>query len=207
MPSLPAEDSSSINKSQGAGNDGDVDFDGALVIPDMDFAGFGGEYLDWDESGIVFTDFLDYQTNDPYLSPVPSSLVSQATSSMDQAVRVQQGFSSPTFSIPRAPNNAVRKLIQRPKMQTGAQRVASLILHTLKSYPLMMLRHNTLPPFIHPSLISPHVESIHMEPLTNCISLIHMIGSGVQGSRRLFWKNVRLECERLSEEVRCIEKV
>ena len=66
----------------------------------------------------------------------------------------------------------------------------------------MMLRHNTLPPFIHSSLLSRDVENNDMEPLNNCISLMHMISSGVQGSRKLFWKNVRLECEHLYEEVR-----
>jgi len=94
-----------------------------------------------------------------------------------------------------------RKLILRPKMKNGgAQRIGNLILHTMKSYPTMMLRHNTLPPFIHPCLISSDVEDNDMEPLTNCISLMHMITSGVQGSRKLFWKNVRMECERLREE-------
>lgn len=65
----------------------------------------------------------------------------------------------------------------------------------------MMLRHGTLPPFIHPRLISSHAENTRMEPLTNCVSLMHMIGSRIQGSRKLFWKNVRLECERLCAEV------
>ena len=32
-----------------------------------------------------------------------------------------------------------------------------------------------------------------MEPLNNCISLVHMISGGVRGSRKLFWKVVRLE--------------
>lgn len=40
-----------------------------------------------------------------------------------------------------------------------------------------------------------------MESLINCISLVHMINSGVQGNRKLFWKNVRLECERMYAEV------
>ncbi|KAI5360705.1 hypothetical protein Slin15195_G086210 [Septoria linicola] len=35
-----------------------------------------------------------------------------------------------------------------------------------------------------------------MEPLANCISLVHMIGSP-KGSRKLLWRNVRLECERM----------
>ena len=84
----------------------------------------------------------------------------------------------------------------------GAQSIATLILHTLKSYPMMMLRHNTLPPFIHPRLISSDFEDNDVEPLTNCINLVHMITSGVQGCRKLFWKIVRMECERLREEVR-----
>lgn len=77
-------------------------------------------------------------------------------------------------------------------MQAGTQRTANLILHNLKSYPLMIRRHNTLPPFIHKSSVSSNVEDVHMEPLNNCLSLVHMIGGGVQGSRKLFWKNVRL---------------
>lgn len=65
----------------------------------------------------------------------------------------------------------------------------------------MMLRHNTLPPFIHPSVVSSDLDNPNLEPLTNCIALVHMIGSGIQASRKLFWENVRMECERLCEEV------
>ena len=39
-----------------------------------------------------------------------------------------------------------------------------------------------------------------MEPLTNCMSLVHMLSSRIHGSRKLFWKNVRMECERLHAE-------
>lgn len=67
----------------------------------------------------------------------------------------------------------------------------------------MMMHHNTLPPFIHPRTISPNFDQGNTEPLINCISLVHMIGSKVRGSRKLFWKNVRLECERLLEDVNC----
>ncbi|KAG2170740.1 hypothetical protein VTO58DRAFT_110979 [Aureobasidium pullulans] len=38
-----------------------------------------------------------------------------------------------------------------------------------------------------------------MEPLANCLSLLHMIGGNIRGSRKLFWKNVSMECERLRE--------
>lgn len=179
--------------------------DSALVISDPEFANLGEEYLDWNDPDIDFADFLNAQTNDEIVqhpSSESSSLNRRSTSSTDQIVQIQQAISSSNASMPTPPSNTVRSLTQRPKIKTGAQKIANLMLHTLKSYPLMMLRYNTLPPFVHPSLMSSDVENSHMEPLTNCISLVHMISSPVHGSRKLFWKNVRLECERLREEVR-----
>lgn len=117
-------------------------------------------------------------------------------------LQINQYFHSPPSSIPRPPSSSVRKLVQRPRLNPGSQRTTKLILHTLKSYPLMMLRHNTLPPFIHPNLV--YTDNTQMEALTNCISLVHMISSGIQGSRKLFWNNVRWECERFTGEVFCI---
>ena len=65
----------------------------------------------------------------------------------------------------------------------------------------MLLRHNTLPPFIHPQFTGQNVENDQMESLENCISLVRMIGNGSRSSRKLFWKNVRMECERLYRDV------
>ncbi|KAK8009352.1 hypothetical protein PG991_011903 [Apiospora marii] len=101
------------------------------------------------------------------------------------------------FTIPRSPSSSSRSLIRRPKLKTGAQRVASLVCHTLKSYPLMMMRDKTLPPFIHPLMLLSESGAQDMEPLHNCISLMNMLQAGLQGSRKLFWRNVRQECERL----------
>jgi hypothetical protein len=44
-------------------------------------------------------------------------------------------------------------------------------------------------------------DSDDLEPLHNCISLLHMLRGRVAGSRKLFWRNVRMECERFLEEV------
>ncbi|KAF1936077.1 hypothetical protein EJ02DRAFT_459842 [Clathrospora elynae] len=109
------------------------------------------------------------------------------------------------FSISPAPNPNVRSMMQRPKMHPGAERAASLIFYTLKSYPLM-LRQNTLPPFIHPSYVSFTDEGTTTEPLENCITLMHMMASGVQGSRKLFWRNVRQECERICDQNQTLSK-
>ena len=203
-PSLVA-DFPIVDNRQQKSNDGSTNMDSALVTPDLEFADLGREYLDWMNPDIEFADFLGPQAIDEIVqhpSVGSPSLVRQSTPWTDQTVHTHQAMSSSDISIPRPPTNNHRSLIRRPKMQTGAQRIANLILHNLKSYPLMMLHHNNLPPFIHPFLISSKIENNAMEPLTNCISLVHMISSGTQGSRKLFWKNVRLECERLFEEVR-----
>jgi hypothetical protein len=198
-------DSPSFESRQGVSSNADINLASALGISDPDFANTGGEYLDWDVQDIDFADFLNPQMNDETVQ-TPSSrlsvLVRPSTASTDRTFQVHQTSYFSNISMPTLPSSTgLRSLILRPKLKTGAQRIANLILSTLKSYPLMMLRHNTLPPFIHPRLISSNVENNHMEPLTNCISLMHMISSGVQGSRKLFWKNVRMECERLHEEV------
>ncbi|KAK3686592.1 hypothetical protein LTR37_019653 [Vermiconidia calcicola] len=90
-------------------------------------------------------------------------------------------------------------------MTAGAHRVAHLTYGMLKSYP-MMLHHNDLPPFIHPSLVSSDPENHDMEPLTNCMSLMLMISGGVRVNRRLFWRNVRQDCERLCAEQLNLDK-
>lgn len=198
-------DSLIVENHQAASNDGDITLDRAHIIPDPEFANLGPECLDWDDPDIGFANFLNPQAYDEtvqYPSSGPSSLVRHSIPSTDQIVQVQQAISSPNVSIPTISTYTRRALIQRPKRMAMQQSIANLIFCTLKSYPLMMQRHNTLPPFIHPRLMSSDVENNHMEPMTNCINLVHMISRGVQGSRKLFWKNVRLECERLCAEVR-----
>jgi hypothetical protein len=182
----------------------DVILDSALVISDPEFANPGMGDLDWDDLDISFADFLNPQTNDKtvqYPSSGSSSSFQHSAHAANQTIQVQPAISFPPVSIPAQPTHTPRLLIQRPKMKTGVHRIANLIQHTMKSYLLVMLRHNTLPPFIHPHLISSDVENNHMWPLLNCISLVHMISHEVQGSRHVFWVNVRLECERLCAEV------
>lgn len=188
-------DSSSLNS-------GNISLDDALFMPQLGFADLAGDYLHLDDPN---EDLLNPQVNtnnSSLLSEQPSS-VHRSTLQTDTRARAEQDLSSLTVSIPTAPG-AVRSMIRRPRTQTAAQRVSNLISHTLQSYPLMLLRSKTLPPFIHPSMITSDDENVHMESLTNCLSLIHMISTGIQTSRKLFWKNVRMECERLSEEVHWI---
>ena len=173
-------DSICVENRQEADKDGDLVLESTPVILNSEFASLGGDYFDWNDADVDFADILYPHADDENV----------------------QSISLTPVPIPTAPTNTVRSLNQRPKMNAGTQRIATLILHTLKSYPLMIMRHDALPPFVHPHLISSDVVNDQMEPLTNCISLVHMINSGIRGSRKLFWKNVRLECERLCTEVR-----
>ena len=191
-------DTPDVEGLRGVSNDGDSILDSTLAISDMEFANLGGEPFDWNDPDSNFADVLDLPTIDEtmqYSLSETSSLVRYPTPQTNQ---VRQICLSPKASIP---THTLRSLVPRANMGTRVQPIENLILHTLKSYPLMMMRHKTLPPFIHPHLISSDVRNPHMESLNNCISLMHMISSGIQGSRKLFWKNVRLECERLCEEV------
>ncbi|OGM48254.1 hypothetical protein ABOM_002092 [Aspergillus bombycis] len=173
-----------------------------MAIADPEFAAIGGRYSDIIPD-LDFRDFLTAHMDDDDVHYTPSgssSYIYHARSSTHGTLQVQHPISSPKLSIPPVPTQAIRSLVQRPNMRPGTHRIAKLILHNLKSYPQMLLLHNTLPPFIHPSFLSSDLCNPNFEPLTNCIALVHMIGSGIQASRRLFWKNVRMECERLCEE-------
>ncbi len=206
-----------------ATGDGDATFDGSLA------ADLGVEFLDWNvEPDLDFADFLNPQTtsDETVQSPLAASkspsysLLHHATSPgpsppvRGQKLQQQQPDVIPAPSLPaEIPFYTLRSMVHRPIVTTGPRRIANLILHTLKSYPLMIMgshgnKQNSLPPFIHPLLASADLRADvleindHMEPLHNCMSLVHMLGHGFRGSRKLFWKNVRMECERLCAEVR-----
>ncbi|KAH6659029.1 hypothetical protein BKA67DRAFT_4200 [Truncatella angustata] len=128
----------------------------------------------------------------------PSYLISQTAAPPEYpTVQLQEVMWSPSLSIPPVLSHTPRSLIQRPTMRTGAERIRSLIFHTMKSYPLMILHNDSVLPYVHAHLASSDDEDDGMEPLNNCISLVHMLSHGVRGSSKLFWKNVRQECDRL----------
>lgn len=174
---------------------------GEIGLSNPEWDDFGGVSLDWDEQDFGFVDLLDPGRTVAYSVLGTVSLGSDLTPSMDQESQRPQGSLPPRVSIPTRPTDTVRSLILRPRLQAGAQRITGLILHVLKSYPLMMLRHDTLPPFIHPQSVSHDFENSNIESLDDCISLVGMISRRGHGSRKLFWINVRLQCERFLADV------
>jgi hypothetical protein len=160
---------------------------------DMELASLGQE-VDWGNLTLDVADFLNDQTD---ITTIPHPV-----SSVDHSLQMQHAMALdniPVLSIPNICSS--RSLIPRPGRDPGQQRIANLVLQTLKSYPLMIIRHNTLPPFVHPYSTDFDCEEENTESMANCLNLMHMLGSKIRGSSKLFWKNVRWECERMREQV------
>ncbi|RAO73580.1 uncharacterized protein BHQ10_009592 [Talaromyces amestolkiae] len=159
-------------------NDADFALDNTLAMSNTELANLEG--LDLLNPDIDFADFLTTSQTDDGKIISSSPIMEMAPDPQ----RLTHSSNELSLSIPLSlPTYTPRSLIQRPKVKPGTGRIANLMFHTLKSYPQMMLRPDTLPPFIHPAWV-----------------LVHMVSSRVWGSRKLFWRNVRMECERLCEE-------
>ena len=190
-------------------SDGDLDLalDPSFVVPDLDVDNFDWDYNDMNFPDLpIFGDNMNNSTeqlmHSNTLTP-DTSLVRHGDVPFASTIQTPS-FAMPTFSnlvIPPAPSPIRSSLVLRSKAKPGPQRAVTLVLHMLKSYPQMMLRDSVLPPYIHPYLVSPKFGGQDMEYLHNCVSLMHMTGHSMQGSRKLFWKNVKLECERIVAEV------
>ncbi|KAJ5316129.1 hypothetical protein N7476_006436 [Penicillium atrosanguineum] len=180
---------SSFQNHIGTSNDDTSSSDSALVTS-TNLTGIDAEFIDWNIPDIEFGDLLNSEINENVLEQSSSGLAltdyTMSTPTVDQ-------IQATTWSLP-LPISSPRILNKRSDSRPGAQIITTHILHTLKSYLLTMLRRNSLPPFIHPASAS---AAFDMEPLDNCINLVHMISSGIKGSRKLFWRNVVIECERL----------
>jgi hypothetical protein len=126
----------------------------------------------------------------------------ESTPSQDFMTTVQlmtyAPFAIADAEISRSLNLNLRSLWPRPKLSTGAQITANHMARILSSYPRMMQNQDIVPPFIHPQWISLSGTEPILEPLANCVTMIRMLSAGGQGSGRLFWRNVRMECDRIS---------
>ena len=107
-------------------------------------------------------------------------------------------YSTMSQPISTHPTMNVRFLRTRPKFENGGQMTANNMARILCSYPKMLMDHNALPPFLHPQWISASNSEESLEPLANCISLLGMLGTRARITASLFWRNVRMECDRIS---------
>ncbi|PLB50990.1 hypothetical protein P170DRAFT_436070 [Aspergillus steynii IBT 23096] len=173
--------------------------------PPQETLGFDPGFGAWDDIDWQFllSDAGPYSSS---FSPTTGPDSETPSSSSDNRLGPQSVTTAPESQIPRLPTLDMPSILRRQHADAGAQRVSQIILQTLKSYPLMMMRQKTPPPFLHPSLLATSATdgaaddtTESLEPWHNCMSLVYMANSKIKGSRRLFWRNVQAECERFCQ--------
>jgi hypothetical protein len=142
---------------------------------------------------------LDFDNTHP---PIPGHSGPLFVSQIEYGSRINSTSLAPNPGLLVMPNYdlALRSFTQRPAIKGGALTTYMLMLRLLTSYPIMLRDPKSPPPFIHPSFLS-DTESKTMESLTTCASLVQMLDNGGIAGRRLLWKNIRLECERVQVQV------
>jgi hypothetical protein len=105
---------------------------------------------------------------------------------------------SPTF-------HSTRALAPRPRTKPHQQTNAMLLFRIIGSFPEMMLRKETLPPFIHPTYINSHdneqPDRLGSDPLVACRYLARLFSSRTKETSGFLWTMIKAESERLNFEV------
>jgi hypothetical protein len=83
-----------------------------------------------------------------------------------------------------------------------AEASATILMHCIRSYPQMMLRRQTFPPFIHPHW---HMERLP-ENLVNCMSIAQLFVTRTLENSPFLWRTIDNEVSRFKNEVRDMEK-
>lgn len=80
---------------------------------------------------------------------------------------------------------------------------ANIIMQTLYSFPQMMLRRETLPPFIHGHWYhaSGATEPTLPKPLVNCMGLAQVFAAHNLETRSFLWRTVQTEQRSMAEQV------
>jgi hypothetical protein len=76
-----------------------------------------------------------------------------------------------------------------------------LVMEAVRAYPLMMLRRETFPPFIHPHWHNTHAPTLP-EPLGHCMSIAHMYALRSEETKPFLWQAMEAEIQRLVTQVR-----
>jgi hypothetical protein len=142
----------------------------------------------------IFAETLDLQSQQ-------SSLLS--LSSFPSALEV-----SPTYDLEYPLRDLTRCMLRRRLAKPQHQVHATLIIQIIASFPAMMLRRETFPPFIHTHSFSAVSGKEHdiPEALINCMSIAQLFKTRTKENSRFLWKTIRMEHERLWSEVRQVIK-
>lgn len=137
----------------------------------------------------------------PFVTPLvnqylESSTVSPAWTSQDEYSPDLSIL--PEISMPTSPHFLERHQMQNPI----AEHSAKLAIQMLRSFPRMMARRATFPPFIHPYQYTPNNTSSKLPtPLANCMGIAHMLESQTFETKSFVWQTIRAEQHRFQREV------
>jgi hypothetical protein len=98
------------------------------------------------------------------------------------------------------------KVLGQRSLETPQAQMATMMLtQIIASFPYMMIRKETFPPFIHPRCYDyPSGSDDISEILKDCMGLAHMFHTKKRESNKMFWRSVRIEQEKLYAQV-CID--
>ena len=97
-------------------------------------------------------------------------------------------------------------LLPIPKFDPFSNHTAKVVMQMLRAFPQMMLRRETLPPFIHghwyhrPSATEPALP----QPLLNCMGIAQVFASRVLETKSFLWRTIQTEQRSAIEKVRCV---
>lgn len=102
------------------------------------------------------------------------------------------------ISMPPKSLSAKGDLTRVSNRLSSLQHASRIVMQMLYSYPRMMLRRQTFPPFIHPHWHQEHLP----EALGNCMSIARLFESRTPETVSFLWKTIIAEQTRFREKVK-----
>ena len=173
---------------------------GSPLIDDMVLDSFGGAL------SLGSSDSMDDDIDLSFLASMP---LEQSLDLLPSLNDLGGEFSSPTTfgSTYNAPTmlpylqwKAPRVMYQKVAPNPQAQVALSMMKNIIESYPLMMLRKETFPPFINARSHGLESEDVP-EILKDCMGLAHMFATRTPESSSLMWRTMRMEVEKILAQV------
>ncbi|VUC29123.1 unnamed protein product [Clonostachys rosea] len=106
---------------------------------------------------------------------------------------------APTQPTEAVDEPATLKALKQPNPEAEAS--ATIIMHCIRSYPQMMLRRQTFPPFIHPHW---HTEKLP-ENLVNCMSIAQLFVTRTPENSPFLWRTIDNEVGRFENEAESMD--
>lgn len=107
-----------------------------------------------------------------------------------------------SFAVATETDSTLQAVDQRGRPR--ADHSANLVIQSLRAFPTMMIRRETMPWFIHPrsDLLSNSKKAALPEALSTCMGIAQMFASKTPETKPFLWRTIKVEYSRLLEEVR-----